>query len=144
MKFIYEAILARIASQVPEIKYIDLDKGQFEMERPPVVFPACLISLQVTGASENRRDSLHKQVLVSLRIGWDYFGNTSSITPTPNRAESLAYFDLIEKVEKALQGWDDGTRRFNYLSLVAIREERRPDIKVVNIPFRTSFHQEPS
>jgi len=142
MKFIYEAILARLADQVPELKYIDLDKGQFEMERPPVSYPACLISMQVSNTQENHRNNLHKQLLVSLRIGYDFFGNTSSITPDPHRADSLAYFDLVEKIETALQGWDDGTRRFNYFSQMALREERRPDIKVISIPWKTSYHDQ--
>lgn len=142
MKIIYEAILARIAAEIPELKYVDLDKGQFEIERPPVSFPACLVSIQIPSATENHRTNLHKQVMVTLRIGWDFWGNTSSITPTPNRAQSLAYFDLVEKIEAKFQGWDDGSRRFNYFSQMALREERRPDIKVVNIPFKTSYHDQ--
>jgi len=142
MKFIYEAILARIADQLPEIKYVDLDKGQFEQERPSVSFPACLISLQVSNTQENNRTNLHKQLMVSFRIGWDFSGNTSSITPEAARLDSLAYFDLIEKLETAFQGWDDGTRRFNYFSQMALREERRPDIKVISIPWKTSYHDQ--
>jgi hypothetical protein len=142
MRFIYEAILSRIAAEIPELKYVDLDKGQFEIERPPVAFPACLVSIQIPSTSENQRTNLHKQVMVTLRIGWDFWGNTSSITPTPNRAQSLAYFDLIEKIEAKFQGWDDGSRRFNYFSQMALREERRPDIKVVSIPFKTSYHDQ--
>jgi hypothetical protein len=142
MKFIYEAILARIAAEIPEINYVDMDKGQFEMERPPVQWPACLISMQVTSTQENHRTNLHKQLLVSFRIGWDFQGNTSGITPEPDRAESLAYFDLIEKIETVFQGWDDGTRRFNYFSQQALREEPRRWVKVVRIPFRTSYHDQ--
>lgn len=142
MKFIYEAILARIADQVPELKYIDLDKGQFEVERPPVSYPACLISIQIPSTSENHRSNLHKQVMVSFRIGFDFFGNTSSITPEAARLDSLAYFDLVEKIETAFQGWDDGTKRFNYFTQMALREERRPDIKVISIPWKTSYHDQ--
>lgn len=89
MKFIYEAILARIADQIPEIKYIDMDKGQFNIDRPPVSFPACLISMQVTSTQENNRTNLHKQLMVSFRLGWDFDGNTSIITPEQDRLNSL-------------------------------------------------------
>ncbi|MGY6521998.1 MAG: hypothetical protein ACXIUD_09735 [Mongoliitalea sp.] len=142
MKFIYEAILARIADQLPEIKYVDLDKGQFNYERPPVAWPACLISMQVTSTQENHRSNLHKQLLVTFRLGWDFSGNTSSITPEPDREESLAYFDLVDKLEAAFQGWDDGSRRFNYFSQQQLREEPRMGPKVVAIPFRTSYHDQ--
>lgn len=144
MKFIYKAVLARIADQIPEFKYVDMDKGQFNFDRPPVSWPACLISIQVTSTQENNRTNLHKQLLVSLRLGWDFSGNTSSITPEADLEQSLAYFDLIEKVELAFQGWDDGTRRFNYFSQMALREEPRSGIKVVSIPFRTSYHDQKS
>jgi hypothetical protein len=143
MKIIYDAILARIAAEIPELRYVDLDKGQFEQDRPPVTFPALLVSLQIPSTQENHRTNLHKQVMVTFRVGWDFWGNTSNITPTPNRSQSLEYFDLIEKIERTFQGWDDGSRRFNYFSQMALREERlRPDIKIVNIPFKTSYHDQ--
>lgn len=143
MKIIYNAILARFAAEIPEIRYVDMDKGQFDVERPPVTYPAVLVSLQIASAQENQRTSLHKQVLVTFRLGYDFFGNTSNITPTPNRDQSLAYLDMVEKIETKFQGWDDGTRRFNYFSLNSVREERlRSDIKVINLSFRTSYHDQ--
>jgi hypothetical protein len=144
MKFIYEAVLARIADQLPEFMYVEMDKGQLNVERPPVSFPCCLITLQIPSTSENNRTNLHKQVMVNFRMAWDFDGNTSSITPEADRAASLAYFDLIEKFETAFQGWDDGTRRFNYFSQMALREEPRPGLKVVSVPFRTSYHDQKS
>jgi hypothetical protein len=52
--------------------------------------------------------------------------------------KSLEYFDLGEKVYQALQGY--GESSYNTLSRQSLREEKRPDmIKVVNIPFSTSF-----
>lgn len=142
MKFIYEAILARIADQLPEFNYVDLDKGQLNYERPTVSFPCCLISLQIPNTSENHRTNLHKQVMVNFRLAWNFNGDTSNLTPDQDRSESLAYFDLIEKLEMAFQGWDNGTRQFNYFSQMALREEPRPGLKVISIPFRTSYHDE--
>lgn len=139
MKFLFQSIQARLKAEVPELRWIDMDKGQLDYyDKPPVSFPCALISVQLPrtvdlGAKKQKCDAL-----VVIRLGFDFSGNTSQITPDAAMNKSLQYFDLAEKVYEALQGYQEST--YNTLSRQSLREEKRPDmIKVVNIPFSTSF-----
>jgi hypothetical protein len=139
MKFLFKSIQDRLKSEVPELRWIDMDKGQLDyFERPPVSFPCALISVQLPrtvdlGAKKQKCDAL-----IVIRLGFDFSGNTSHVTPETALEKSLEYFDLVEKVYEALQGYQEST--YNNLSRQSLREEKRPDmIKVVNIPFITSF-----
>jgi hypothetical protein len=140
MKTVYKSLLARLKT-IQELKYIDLDKGQFEIDRPPVLFPAALISIQIAKTEEINKKLQSCQLLITIRLGWDFWSDTSSLTPEITLDKSLEYFDLIEKVFDTLQGWQDG-QKFNPLSRLATRDERSSFAKVTAIPFSSSYHQE--
>lgn len=139
MKNIYEAIVNQLRTAVPELKWIDLEKGQMNYPRPPVVFPAALIGISLPKTEDLNHTKQVCDAYVTVKICFDFTGNTSISTPEVNRLESLAYFDLAEKVYAKLQGWSTG--EFNPLSRFNLAEELRPDgYKVIKISFRTSFH----
>jgi hypothetical protein len=142
MKFIYTKVLARL-KQIPELAWVDLDKGQLEYydKRPAVKFPCALIGIQIPRAEDmdNRKTIQQCQALVTIRLAFDYTGNTSGVTPDAELQKSLAYFDLVEKVYTYLQGFRD-EKNLNPLSRQNLREERRDDgYKVISIPFSTAF-----
>lgn len=139
MKNIYIAVSDRLAANVPELKWLDLDKGQMNYERPTVVFPAALIGLTLPKAEDLNHKKQICEAYITLRICFDFSGNTNMSTPEANRLDALAYFDLVEKIYVNLQGWN--TAEFNPLSRVNVSEELRPDgYKVVKITFKTSYH----
>lgn len=139
MKFLFKAILARLKEEIPELKYIDMDKGQLDFfERPPVLFPCALISIQLPRTQDLGAKKQKCDAMITIRMGVDFSGNTNSLTPAAELEKSMAYYDLTQKIYNTLQGWH--TQEFNTLSRTSLREEKRPDmIKVVNIPFSTSF-----
>lgn len=138
MKNIYQAILAQLEAQVPELKWIDLDKGQMNFERPPVLFPAALIDIDVVKAQNlNSRRQLC-DAAINVKLCFDYGGNTDANTPTQARQDSLGYFDLKEKVYANLQGY--GNAEMNGLERVReFSEPRRDHYKVINIVFTTQY-----
>ncbi|WP_143960242.1 hypothetical protein [Litoribacter populi] len=139
MQFIYEKVLAKL-QEIPELRWIDLDKGQLDSyeTRPNVNFPCALISMQLPRCEDLGAKKQQCTALVTIRLGFDFSGNTSSVTPEAERAKSLAYFDLCEKVYQKLQGWND--ENINKFSRQNFREERRGDnYKVVAIPFSSGF-----
>ena len=142
METLFNKIVERITTIVPEIKWTDLDKGQinnFEI-KPPILYPAVLIGLQLprTLDMDNAGKVQECNALVNIRLVVDYSGNTSAVTPEAEREKSMAYFRLADKVYKALQGWGDPA--FNELSRQSLREEQRPDgLKVINMPFTTAY-----
>lgn len=139
MKHIFNNILTRLKAEVPELKWIDLDKGQMNFLKPPVVFPCALINIQIPRAENMNSKKQACEAAVMIRVCFDFTGHTHSATPDLERAKSLAYFDIKEKVYTTLQGW--GTADMNALSRVNEFEEPRPDAyKVTNITFKTAYH----
>lgn len=141
MKTTYQNILNRLIAEVPELKWIDLDKGQMRFDRPPIVFPAALISIQIP-RSENLNDT--RQLVnaqVSIKLCFDFTGYTDASTPEAQRLNSLSYFDLVDKVFSKLQGW--GTAEINPLERINQYDEQRPDAyKVSVITFSTAYHEQ--
>ena len=139
MKDLFKAVTARLETTVPALKWIDEDKGQLNFERPPVQFPCALIDIQLPKTEDLNRKLQQCQAIVTVRLAFDFSGNTSSVTPALEREKSLAYYDVVEDVKNALQGWAGVD--FNSLSRKSFYQEKRPDAyKVVAMPFATEFH----
>lgn len=140
MKTVFNDILKKIESDIPEIKWADYDRGQMNFERPPVVFPAALIKIQVPNADNLNNSIQLANAIVSVKLCFDFTGNTSVATPEVERLKSLDYLTLVEKLYKTLQGWS--TDEFNPLSRTNNYEQDRPDNYKVNITdFKTSYHE---
>lgn len=140
MKSTYIAVTDRLAAEVAELLWIDLEKGQMNFERPPIVFPAALVSITLPKAEDFNRTRQMCEAYITVKLCFDFTGNTSIATPEATRLASLSYFDLVDKVFAKLQGW--GTTEMNPLSRVNVAEELRPDgYKVVKITFKTTFYE---
>lgn len=139
MKKLFTLIASRLKT-VPGIKWIDLDKGQlnnYEV-RPPIAFPGVLVKIDYVQAANQNSTVQQVAVRITLRIAWDFHGHTDSTMAPDQLAANLAYFDFVEDVYKAFQGYRDNTvirspfRRANQV------EETRPDgLKVVALTLLT-------
>lgn len=139
---IFELIVEKL-QEINKIKWIDLDKGQLDYieHRAPVHFPCVLIGMQITRTRKISNLRQQCDLMVTIRLAVDFAGNTSQITPGPVRQDSLEYLALGDLIYDQLQGW--GTDLFNPMERQSLREERRNDgIKVISIPFTTSFIQD--
>ncbi len=108
MKSLYNRLLialqAHLAANVPEIKYVELDFSQLEIydTRPAVAFPCALI--RFTGAYEPRQMKTQiNNFTMQVRLGFDVYGNTSSLVPEAARTAALAYFEVEQKLYLSLQ-----------------------------------------
>ena len=137
MKNIFKAVTARLDT-IPSLKWVDEDKGQMNFASPPVSFPCALVDIQLPKTENLNAKIQDCDALITIRLAFDFSGNTSSSTPAIARDKSLAYYDIVEEVYKALQGW--GTAEFNPLERKSFVQEKRPDgYKVVAIPFETAY-----
>ena len=105
MDKLYEKII-ELLETVSEIKYIDLDYGQLQEEKPPLVYPAVLVRI-----SESREDIDHMYQLVTgnitLTVIDKLMGESNNLTPQDQRKRGIAYMQLNDKIHKALQGYKD-------------------------------------
>lgn len=138
MKNIYIDIMDKLIADVPELFWVDLQKGQMNYARPPILFPAALLKLQITKAQNLNTTKQKCDALITVDLCFDFTGNTDATTPITARNESLKYMDVKEKVFATLQGFK--TANMNPLERVNEYETPRPDgYKVTSMTFTTSF-----
>lgn len=139
MKVIYKDIVDRLKAKVPELRWIDLDFNQLEsVERPPVAFPAALISIEVTNASDVTDYTQDCEALLSIRLAFDNLGQTAASTPQPYLDNALNPYNVAGKVYSALQGWH--TAHFDPISRLRQRpEQSRHNLFIYRVDFQIRF-----
>ena len=107
MKQIYTPVMAQLKALVPELRWIDLDTDQLNAAtRPQVAFPCALIGVELNDC-DSLSDTLQQcGTTVTVKMGFDNVGSTSGAAPDHIRNSSLMVYDIIEKVYKALQGFE--------------------------------------
>lgn len=139
MKIIYNKIVERLKT-IADLKFIDLDKGQLDYyaNRPNVAFPAALVNIEIPECEDETNTIQRVRAQVIIRTAFDYTGETSAATPESVRETSLSYFEVIESVYKALQGYSDN--EIELISRASVRQEPREDgYKVSQIIFNVWF-----
>jgi hypothetical protein len=129
-----------LLNEIPELKWKDKDKGQLEFyeTRPAVDFPCALVKIELPRAEDRNSKIQDCDCLISIRLGFDFTGETSSNTPAEVLESSLSYYDIIEKVYVKFQGF--GNKQLEPFSRKSFREETRNDgLLVAAMPFGTGF-----
>jgi len=141
MQQIFEEITARLEG-VPALRWVDEDKGQMNFERPPLVFPAALVTIDLPQTRNMTTTVQEARMALTVLLCFDYSGNTNTKTPQAARAQSLAYYAVVEAVKERLQGW--GGTEFNPLERTSLRHLKRPDAyKTVQLTFASAFVDRP-
>ncbi|SFV32300.1 hypothetical protein [Thermoflavifilum thermophilum] len=124
MKQIFETIMQLLTS-VQALKYIDLDKGQIDQYdiRPAIAFPAALISLEIMNADDETDTLQRVQLQITIRVAFDFSPSTSAIAPADVRSTNLQFFDVVDGIYHALQGYTDET--IDSISRLSLRNELR-------------------
>lgn len=138
METLYKKLL-ELLGEIPEIRYIDLDAGQLQLEKPPLAYPAVLIRLSETPVEIN---SVLQTVTgrIELTVVHKYLSETNSLAPGTAREKGLRYMRLNAKIDKALQGYRDGT--FEPFSALGKRDVQiRAGLKTIVQTWETSWKE---
>jgi hypothetical protein len=102
-------IQTRILAEVPEIKYIDQNLGQYMHEdfRKQMLFPAILIDFPIIDFSEMQGNNQFGVLNISATLFHDVWNNTNSLTPLNIKVQGLKYLEDNQKLFIALQGWNN-------------------------------------
>lgn len=127
----------RIESQVPDIKWIDLDHGQLEIPEglAPAAFPAALLDISYPKTEDSGDTAQIVNISIVVRIA---FGATAGgTTQQEARTTSLAELEMVQHIHQALQGWETGN--LSTLSRTSMTLEKRTDgLKVYRIAYDSS------
>ena len=139
-KVFFLAVTNHIAANVSQIKWVDADEGQLNVAcRPPVAFPACLVDISYPQCESLSGGVQRIRARVELRVVFAIQGSTNAAAPAAVRERSLARFDVLEALHKALQWWNGGGL-FTPLKRISSTPERRADdLKVYRVVYETEF-----
>lgn len=139
-KDFFIAITDHIKTSVPQIKWVDADEAQLNVSvRPPLAFPACLVDISYPHCETISGGKQHISARVELRVVFNIQGSTNAAAPAMVRERSLARFDTLEALHKALQWWN-ANGLFNPLRRISSTPERRADdLKVYKVVYETEF-----
>ncbi len=133
-------IMARIKSQLPDVRYINADLGQLDFyeTRPAVSFPCVLIDFENFTFAHQGEACQMAEGTVKVRLAHTPFSNSSSINDTEVREKALSYLDTEYRLNRALHAWQGES--FGYLMRVAAdTEKREDDIRVRELRYTTCF-----
>lgn len=127
MEVTYKELLTRLKTEVPALRWIDLDRGQLEDPEGNYTFdsPAVFISFGTIGWGSIGERVEHGQAELSFRIAFKSYHDTNN--HTPESVVGLAMTDLAirKNVCAALHGFE-GTN-FNALQHTGTVQEPRDD-----------------
>ena len=144
-KELFVALCDHIGGSVPEIRFIDFDRGQLSAssERPPVDWPCCLLSIDYT----NCRDldlEVNTQLVtadITLRVAFPPAGETHNHAPERVRDMALRMLDTVEKLHDALQGETLGDTVSALSRSHATMQTLSNRIVVFNLSYSTTFQE---
>lgn len=134
-------IFDRLKTEVPELRWIDLECGQLDNNetRAAVAFPACLVDIAYPGCEDVSRFAQNVTATVTLRLAFKPGGATSHRSPV--QQDGLNALVTVEKTHTALQGW--GTAALSDFSRRSAQPEKRRDgLRVFRIAYETSFRED--
>lgn len=138
MELLYEQLL-QLLSNVPELKWIDLDVGQLQEEQPPVLYPCALIEIIVDKTEDIQNHTQQASGRFKLTLAYKSYGETNSTTDLPTRSNALEYFRTTNKCYKTLQGFTNDN--FYPFSRTSEKPENiRKGLKVIGQYYETSWH----
>jgi len=139
MDRLFQQIQLHLTTNVPELKWIDLDQGQLEIpeEQYPVQFPACLIEFPNVPSWQSLSHGLQiGDATITFRIAFDIYNDTHKDAPDIDAA--LSKLQLINKIHKHLHYFEGD--HFNKLERIASFQEKRQDaLTVIIMQYNTNI-----
>ena len=149
MDILFKSIATRLEQEVPELRWIDWEQGQIDMNLEktyPLQFPAVLIDFTNINWSSIKHGVQDGEVTVLIKVVFDIYEDLNN--HAPDRDMALSRLELLKKIHKALHnfageilpdnnnGFEDS--HFNRLERTSTSSERRDDgLKVINMLYVT-------
>lgn len=138
METIFKSTITKL-SEIPELKWIDHDFGQLELENSPVIYPCALVDVPDIDWSNSTNLEQQGDTVVTVRLGFKVYDRTSSSAPTSMRERAAEHFSIIKKVIKALHGHEDEEANFNTLLLTRMQRGKSVDPRTYTLIFGTAL-----
>lgn len=122
IKTLYAQIADRLAAQIPELQWIDLEQGQLENldQEYAIPFPAAFVDFDEAQWNDIGGDIQRGEIIIRVTLVAEVLEDSYQVST--QRAAALAKLELTSKVHQALHHWQ-GTG-FSKLARSSQRRER--------------------
>lgn len=132
--------LCELLKGIPAIRYVDLNCGQLQEEKPPISYPAVLINIGGKGDDINSTFQQYDGDF-ELTIVCKMFSETNSNAPEQVVQTGLQYVDLCDDIWKKLQGYSDNN--FESFTRKSFRDQNiRKGLKTSLHNYNTGWKQQ--
>lgn len=104
MEEIIKVVMAKLTSEVPELRWVDLNIGQMNTSEPPVDYPCALIDVTKIDYSTAGCRRQIGTVDVEIELYFVVRSPSNAAAPEHLREQALSHFDIVQKVYVALEG----------------------------------------
>ena len=124
MKELLEQIMKRIQSQVPSLRWIDMNMGQMDTENPPVDYPCALVDItNVDWTTMMNGGQQRGKATVEVELYFVVRQPTNTSAPEHIRSQAMVFFDIVQEVNRALHGF----RGENFSPMVRVSSQKRKE-----------------
>lgn len=131
--------LLELLGDIPELRYVDLDKGQLMEERPSIAYPCALIVIDMNKSEDIGGGMQLCNLDFTVRIVAKSLGETHNIAPQEVIERSLSWLRLQQKVYEKLQGYGD-ENFYQFSRRGGKNEFIRTGLNSFALHFETSYH----
>jgi hypothetical protein len=142
IKDIFTAIQTKITTDVPLVRWVDFDLGQYDDELPSVSFPAVLVDFTNSTFFNLGQGAAIGTQLLSIRAGFKVRERTHSVAKPAFKAVGLAHLDILEDIKKALKGLSGAN--FNGLVFLSESNEQREDYRIYTLSYECTVFSSPA
>lgn len=127
LKTIYTELVKHLRQQVPELRFIDLDRGQLEYpaENYVLLFPAVLLRIDAITWGNIGEGLQEGDLSLQARVCFETWDDINSLTPDEFFERGVENMDITDKVVRALHGLAGSN--FNPLQGASTAQEFRND-----------------
>lgn len=127
MQTAYKEILEQLSTELPELKWIDLDRGQIDQpnDHYTVAFPAVFISFNDIPWDGIGQKLYAGNCTISFRLAFQSYNDSNNNTPESVREAALLELGIRQKLNAVLEGLTGSN--FNELKHANTNQEPRDD-----------------
>lgn len=117
MEKLIDAIFKQLRTEVPELRFIDINLGQLQLENPPVDWPCALVD--VASVDYQGGDMQSAETVLNVTLGFLVYGPSNAGAAPELRQQAMQHYAILRQVAEALHGFrPEGFAPLNRVSLV--------------------------
>lgn len=133
-----------LSNALPQVKYIDKDWGQLDLEQPPVGWPCILIDFEEVDPKQLKGGNEKDTAIIVLTVANRRTTSSSAHAPRDAKEASYITIDLTDDVHDLVQGYSASEEYTPLSSISFYKRNDIPGAECYAMRYRTTYNVTPS